>query len=302
MATTPARPTPYSAFKAKNPAVPGRFSPSRATYVAQERAAWGPSVRVERDRSRRAGQSAPGGHDAPGSDEEFSLEDCLIALASPNRLELVRLLAEPKPLEAIELHPVSEDERLDHDRVLTRQAVRHHLDRLIDAGLVKRVDAPPGSGRSRQAFVREEAAVHAVAMLLDGLVDPTGSPGCPARPLGEIERMCPHLVLVGVSPEPLAFQLTRAGRDPPRGWVIGSRPGVAVHLSTDPNVSAEHAELIPMEDGFELLDLRVADGGTYVNGIRLERGESQRVAHGDILGVSKTQLVFQDPNPSASTR
>ncbi len=302
MASLCARPIPYIALDTKNPAVPGRFSPNLPSYLVHGPAAWGPNVRAKQDRSQRAGQSPPESDDAPGSDGEFSLEDCLIALASPNRLELVRLLAEPKPLDAIELHPVSEDQRLDHDRVLTRQAVRHHLDRLIDAGLVKRVKAPPGSGRSRQAFVREEAAVHAVAMLLDGLVDPTRSPGCPARPLGEIERMCPHLVLVGISPEPLAFQLTRAGRDPPRGWVIGSRPGVAVHLSTDPNVSAEHAELIPKGDGFELLDLRVADAGTYVNGVRLKRGESRQVAHGDILGIAKTQLVLQDPSPSTSPR
>jgi hypothetical protein len=59
---------------------------------------------------------------------------------------------------------------------------------------------------------------------------------------------------------------------------------------TDPNISRQHAEIRPHDDGYLLVDLG-STNGTRINGARIAQHE---LVDGDELGFGNTTLVFEE--------
>ncbi|HWH08930.1 MAG TPA: helix-turn-helix domain-containing protein, partial [Candidatus Thermoplasmatota archaeon] len=72
----------------------------------------------------------------PSAEKDAALATTLAALANPVRLAILRQLRTPRALGDIRV--LSDEPRGpgEPDRPLSRQAVRQHLDRLLDIGVV----------------------------------------------------------------------------------------------------------------------------------------------------------------------
>jgi pSer/pThr/pTyr-binding forkhead associated (FHA) protein len=90
------------------------------------------------------------------------------------------------------------------------------------------------------------------------------------------------------------FPLDARTRGDQRGWVIGRRRSLAVGLDYDPFVSQEHAEVLPVQGGFEVRDLETNKNGTSLNWEPLARGGSRLLEQGDVIGVGRTLLLFRE--------
>lgn len=229
-----------------------------------------------------------------------TLEEQLKALSFSNRLELLELLQSPRTIDEIHLTPSAGAEDEDRERPLSREAVRHHLERLAEAGLVESDLVQQGDGRTRKQYVLDESQLYSVAETIRRLSRRDPREGRDPRRTQQTPRERqpswpdpPRLLLVHGAPDPRAFPLREEDTKAPRGWVIGRDPQVHVTLDYDPYVSAENTEILDRgEDGFEVINLRNAKNGTLVNEELLAAGESQTLEHGDVLGVGSSTLVF----------
>lgn len=230
-----------------------------------------------------------------------TLEEQLKALSFSNRLELLEFLQSPRTIDEIHLTPsaASGDDE-NRERPLSREAVRHHLERLAEAGLVESELVQQADGRTRKQYVLDESQLYGVAETLRRLsrrdARQTRDPRRTQQTPREREPSWPdppRLLLVHGAPDPRAFPLRKEETEEPRGWVIGRDPQAHVTLDYDPYVSAENTEILDRgEDGFEVINLRNAKNGTLVNEQLLAAGESQTLEHGDVLGVGSSTLVF----------
>lgn len=246
----------------------------------------------------RASTSSPS---APASVDLEELEKRLKALSFSNRLELLELLRVPRTVDEIHLTPsagVSADEE-DRQRPLSREAVRHHLERLDDAGLVRSELSQDPDGRSRKRYVLDESRLYALSETLRRLCHRDGGDDGALRRTqdgpGEVSRpwpAAPRLVLVHGAPRQRAFALRNDALEPPRGWIVGRSPEAHVTLRYDPYVSAQNTEILPADDGFKIVNLRSARNGTGLNDRLLEPGEEHEVSHGDVVRVGSSVLVF----------
>ncbi|MDX1611750.1 MAG: FHA domain-containing protein [Candidatus Thermoplasmatota archaeon] len=231
-----------------------------------------------------------------------TLERDLKALSFANRLELLTQLREPKTLGDLVLTPAHEEE--GGTRTLTRQAIRHHLDKLVEAGMVRSRSGKGKDGRTRLEYVMDEAQVYAVAEALRAISaqGPQGAhqpestqdfqtPGATqgAWPDG------PKLVLAHGAQDLKVFQLQREDLEPPRGWIVGRDANAHVRLPYDPFVSGQSVEIIPEQDGgYRMMDLRTARNRSAHNGEPLPVGGEVSIEHGDMLRVGSSLLVFHD--------
>ncbi len=101
---------------------------------------------------------APLGEASALGDEARDICEVFRALAAANRIELLRKLATPKTVSEVELEPVRERSDLSDDRTLSRQAVKHHVTQLVDAGLVEEVPLER-SGQHVTGYVTDPSAV-----------------------------------------------------------------------------------------------------------------------------------------------
>lgn len=223
----------------------------------------------------------------------------LEALANPGRLALLHQLRQPKAVGEIHLQP-SEPGEGRPDRNITRQAVRKHLAKLEEAGLVL-----SQRGKREGAQVDEHVVNHAMLFALQEelrrvtRLTPTVVLGPAATMTASTREQAAkgrgaRLVMVHGPREGQTFALDGRLLQPDRGWVIGRRRGLAVSLDHDPFVSQEHAEILLRGDRFEVLDLRTNKNGTELNWEQLPRGGSAQVSHGDIVGVGRTLLLFRE--------
>lgn len=225
------------------------------------------------------------------------LAEMFAALASPARLALLLELAAPKALSEIRLR--AREPRgagLAPGRLLARQSVRHHLDGLLAAGFVRSVPRPRGElpgedyvvDRERLFLLSEE--VRRLASLLPRApIAARSASGSAARP-GAVPS--PSLVIVHGLGEGRAFPLEALGGD--SAVVIGRREGAGVALDHDPFIAPEHARLTRDADGrWRIEDLAGGDGATSVNWAPVASGERAAIAHGDVLGVGRTLLLFR---------
>jgi DNA-binding transcriptional ArsR family regulator len=217
------------------------------------------------------------------------LSTYLKALAHPRRLELLWHLRAPSAASAIALRPARKDD-LSPDRAMSRQTVEAHLDRLQEAGVVRRVpDADGGADK----WVTDVPHVFA---LMEEFRKLTAIP--PAGPVLLEETMTrkdlgavvwskgPKLVLMSGPWEGRLFPLQGAGP-----WRLGRSRSNDVPLTYDPYVSAEHATL-RHEGGAWRVAPEGEKRGLRVNFAPLAPGTSRPVAHGDIVELGRTLLVF----------
>lgn len=229
-----------------------------------------------------------------------SLEDYLDVLSHANRLQLLEILRDPKTLGDIKLKPSAAQARGHPDRTISRQAVKNHLDRLADAGLVRVRRTRGDDGRTRNEYVLDPSRLFAVVEELNKLTtletrvqpDPKET-----IPLSEREgpdwSEGPKLVLVHGVHEGRAYPLRPSEREPDRGWILGRADDAHVCLDYDPYVSKQNSEILRTDDGFRLLDLRTSKNGTRLNWRQLPVGGDVPLHPGDVIGVGRSLLVFR---------
>lgn len=242
------------------------------------------------------------------SDEEEleALEGRLKAISFSNRLKLLEMLRVPRTVDELHLTPSrpaagDDEEGEGGDRPLSREAVRHHLERLADAELVRSELVQDADGRNRKRYVLDESRLFDLAETLRAYcrsdvperedlerTEP-GERGAAPEPWPAV----PRLVLVHGAPERTAYALRTDDIDPPRGWILGRGPDAQISLDYDPYVSSQNSEILPTEDGHEIVNFRSATNGTEVNDTVLEPGQTVPLEHGDVLQVGASTLVFQ---------
>lgn len=221
------------------------------------------------------------------------LVESLQAIASPNRLRLLSLLREPRTVADIELEATDEN---DTDRNITRQGVRHHLDKLREAGFVH-VRAIEKDGRRVHEYETDPGSLYEVGEALKTLPlsplsshrdldpPPTWDPPKPGVPTLTVV----HGAAIGRS-----FPLSEPTSFPNRGWVVGRGGTVDVPLDWDPQVGEQTAEIERRGRELDLIDLRASPNRLSVNGQALERGERRTLSDGDVVGAGRTLLRFQE--------
>lgn len=238
------------------------------------------------------------------SPNDVTLATTLAALASPVRLAILRELRRPRGVTDIRVtHEEDDDAQGDEEatpRPLSRQAVRQHLDRLLEVGVVSRVGGERGPSPTT-AYLVEHRKLFAAAEELRMLaaLRPMGAPldldteETFPRPGGRTPRG-PRLVLVRGLNEGSVFRF--ADIEPDGGcWVIGRSPEAAICLDYDPFVSHENALVRQRPDGrFAIEDVPGSRNGTSVNYARLPPDEPATLRHGDLVTLGHTSLLYWD--------
>lgn len=222
--------------------------------------------------------------------EERELEllaERLVPLASPVRLRLLRFLTRPHYLEEIASY-----------LGLTRQAARKHVDQLVEIGVLDRQSGTRETGPVTEYLVNpsalyllydefEKLASLRRAEEPDVLSRTVAQPG--ARPLSA-PAGGPCLTVVR------GLNLGQRHRLPPaaKEWTIGRDTTCAIAVPYDAYASNRHAEVRYEGGRYLLTDLR-STNGTLHNFVLLARGGEVELAHGDVVGVGKTVLLFWGP-------
>ncbi|MGQ0536289.1 MAG: FHA domain-containing protein [Methanobacteriota archaeon] len=229
------------------------------------------------------------------------LERYLKILAHSNRLELLSLLRTPRTLDEIRLTPSPSQAGENPERNISRQAVQNHIDRLLEAGLVRVGMTDRKGTRAHHEYVVDHARLFAVVEELRKVstfeanvpLDPFMTEGLPEARERDWQEGA-KLVLVHGIHEGKAFPLRQQDVKAPRGWVIGRAADAHISLEYDPYVSTENAEIMQVGAKFRLLDLRTSKNGTFVNWQRMPVGGEVVLAGGDIIGVGRSLLVFRE--------
>ena len=237
---------------------------------------------------------------APTAPVDYAqVADDLGALAYPIRLELLDRLRFPKYLGDIRLAPRRGSPGANPERPAARQTVQAHLDKLVEADLVRLEEVPDGQGNVNRyvvnppklyALVEELRRVCAMQAGHGVAGDHTGTLGSEAqvRPAAG-----PRLVLVHGVYEGRAYALDRRANASAR-WTIGRARGVGIPLDYDPYVSQENS-VVSWEGGrYHVEDIDGSKNGTRVNWSLLAKGERRALRPGDVIGVGRSLLCFAD--------
>lgn len=229
----------------------------------------------------------------PEGARDETLSDALAALANPTRLALLRKLRAPQALGDIDLKVASPE----GVRPISRQGVKEHLTRLMDLGVVTAIPSE-GDARSPVLYVTNHQALFSIAEemrllarnrpAVEPQVETVVAAGGAKRAL---RRDC--LVLVKGPDEGRVFDLTPPAGAEGAAWSIGRRRTAHVCLDFDAHVSADHAA-IEWDGRHHLLrDLPASRNGTTVNLAPVPKDEPVRLAHGDLVGVGRTLLLYR---------
>jgi len=229
-----------------------------------------------------------------------TLAEYLKALGYPARLELLDLLRFGHTMGEIKLSPHRVNPGENPGRTASRQTIQAHLDKLIDADLV-RVDEIEQDGRAANRYRVNPQKLYALTEDLRrlsvryagrGIVgDATNTLGARTAVEGPAGTSGPRLVLVHGAYEGKVFSLDAASaRD--GQWVIGRKLGVQVALDYDPFVSLENSVVEASTDGFSITDLPESKNGTSVNWEPIPKGTPRRLRPSDVVGVGRSLLVF----------
>jgi len=232
----------------------------------------------------------------PGPDVDYgSLAEFLSALAYPARLELLRILRFPHLVSDIKLAPMRVERGENPERLAAKQTIQAHLDKLVDADLV-RVEAAGEGSRRANVYTVNSQKVYAVTEDLrkvstiyagrGGVGEVTGTLGGGAR--GTPAPKGPRLVLVHGLYEGKAYPLD--GGD--GHWLLGRRRGIAISLDYDPYVSLENSIVRREREGIVIEDLAESKNGTSVNWEPLAKGRPRVLKPADVIGVGRSLLVF----------
>jgi hypothetical protein len=224
-----------------------------------------------------------------------TLAEFLGALSYPVRLELLDALRFPHTLSEIKL-PARQRSSGEPGRPAARQTVQQHLDRLVEARLV-RAEPIQREGRTMPTYVVNPPKLYELLEELRRLsttyagrgfaADATGTLG--SAPQAE-EVKGPRLVLVHGVYEGKAFPLDAASRKDGK-WLIGRKRDLAVPLDYDPFISLENSAVREEAGRFFVEDLG-SKNGTSVNWTVLPKGVSRQLRPGYVLGVGRSLLGF----------
>lgn len=213
----------------------------------------------------------------------------LEALASPTRLHLLHQLREPRLVSDIRVQPSLTRAGENPARPLSRQTVTHHVEQLVEQGLLARVPMPDGRG---DGYVLHQASLFALldevrrlAKLRSVLGDDDSETVAERAGADVALPPAPRLVVAYGREDGAAFALgTRAK--------LGRAASCDVRLDHDPWISSEHAEIERGAGGFTLTDLR-SRNGTWVNWKRVTPGRPVALAPGALVMAGRTLLVLQ---------
>jgi len=229
------------------------------------------------------------------------LVSALRVLAYANRVELIEILRAPHTLDEIRLAPGDFRTGSRPGRPLARQSVREHLDKLVDAGIVRARATRRDGRRSSTEYLLDQSRLFAVSEELRRLA----AEGPLERPdVGETEAAVaspqarwpagPKLVIVHGVAEGRAFPLASRKGGKIQAWIIGRSQDLDVGLDYDPFVSRRHAEIQRSGPNFTLRDLGNARNGTYLNWSMLPPRGEHVLRPGDVVGAGQTLLLFRD--------
>lgn len=240
------------------------------------------------------------------------LARCFRALGYANRLELLSMLSKPRTLNEIHLGPGPQADG-NPDRILTRQGIQHHLDILVEEGLIQVAACQPRGKRPQHTFEIDRSRLyHLTEQIQTTLLPATPSPthldrsgGSHGNGAGHGDRQgfdtwqrpgVPYLAVVHGPSRGRFIALHDRAKTEERGWLIGRSEQACIRLAIDPMVDDQHAEILATEDGYEVLDLRTSRR-TTINWEPIPLGESRALSSGDVIGVGHSLLVFSHPAP-----
>ncbi len=224
------------------------------------------------------------------------LERVFKALANINRLKLLVQLQTPRGYSEIDLSPSRGDSAGSEDRSISRQAVRSHIQELMDIGVV--VEAP-SDGQGSQ-FLVDHSQLFALIERMRSLAQIQPTVEVTGKTLGlEINASPPdadgpHLLLVRGVEEGRCFELD--GGDEDGQWTVGRASETDITLDYDAYVSSEHAKILRRDGEFFLMDSPANKNGTFLNWEKLTRGGIAPLSSGDVLGIGLSLLVFREDN------
>lgn len=221
------------------------------------------------------------------------LQRALKALASPNRLQLLLALQEPRRITDIALQPERPGTGAwgTAERRLTRQAVKEHLEELLALGAVMALQED-----QETRYVVNHARLFEVTEQLREIATVKPRVDVPqdtvahdhtvraAKPPG------PHLVLVRGVREGSVWPLGPAKGE---GWLIGRSKEAEVSLDYDPYASSAHARVVAKEGRHFLVDLPGNTNGTFLNWQPMVRGGVAPLESGDLIGVGMSLLLYR---------
>ncbi len=226
---------------------------------------------------------------SPESHDDEALAATFSALASKPRLAMMRELRVPRTVGEIEIQGA----RRGADRVIARQTVRTHLDRLEEAGLVLTQESSRAGAPAKEYLLNHPMLFALSEELRElarrrGLVEPHAGTmemrsGAPAAIEG------PRLVIIKGADEGRVFELDRARA---QSWTVGRSRDASVPLDYDPFVSSLNSLVRATPSGYTVEDLPSSRNGTRLDLRRLGAGERAPLRHGSILGAGRSALVF----------
>lgn len=240
------------------------------------------------------GQRVPESARAPI--DHATLAEFLEALAYPMRLQLLEALKFPHTLGELKVSPTRREGGKAVGRPAARQTVQAHLDKLVEADLVRAEEHETGGRRVPRYSVNPlklyelTEELRRLSTMYAGRGPLGDATGTLAGPSPAAEADGPRLVLVhGVyegKPFPLDAASARNGQ-----WTIGRRRDLAVSLDYDPFVSLENSVLMERDGRYTVADLG-SKNGTSVNWVPLPKGASRALRPGDVIGVGRSLLSF----------
>lgn len=224
------------------------------------------------------------------------LAERLAALGYPARLELLKLLRFPRALGEVELRPHRLNAGDNPDRAVARQTVSLHLEKLEEAGFVRKEVAESDGRRvnryqtNPQRFYEVVEELRRIQVLHAG-ADSDVTTTVDTRVRTVPRKTGPRLVLVHGLYDGKVFSLGPEAADE-KGWVVGRRRGLAVSLDYDPFVSLENSLIREERGRFAIEDLDGSKNGTTVNWEILPPGLPRPMRTGDVINVGRSRLLF----------
>lgn len=214
--------------------------------------------------------------------DHVGLAQAFTVLANPTRLMLLHRLATPAFVPDLE-----------EELSLTRQALKKHLDALVEGGLVETrrtrrgvFSATEYAASARGLFAFKEAVLDLA--LPEERVTRTEQRTRPAsNDSASRAHDGPGLLVLHGHRRGAWFPLEGAGP-----IVVGRDETSDIPLAWDPFASARHAALSRDGVGWSLTDLH-ARNGTSVNLQRVELGSTVKLANGDVIGLGRSLLVLR---------
>lgn len=227
--------------------------------------------------------------------EHDEVATALAALAYPARLDILEQLHDPRILSDIRIRARRGDADEGGGRVASKQTVLAHLEKLVEAGFVTTAEVE-SQGRRLTSYAVDPQRVYAIVEALRDVSARHAGRGRSADETGTLrdaptarEASGPRVVLVHGLYDGHAFPL--AGEGP---WTLGRARTAEVSLDYDPYVSAEHARIDRGAFGFALRDDGASKNGTSVNWRTVPPGKPRALAHGDVIRLGRSTLVFYE--------